>query len=77
MNFIFNVFLNILSAITGQLGPSYDPLFYDVVLYIWGIIFLIVIIIIVIVIIKRKKRKRPTFHDTSFKKHTDSDENLD
>jgi hypothetical protein len=25
-----------LSSLTGQLGPNYDPLFYDVMIYIFG-----------------------------------------
>ena len=33
---IVGIFLNILSSITGQLGPNYDPLFYDVMIYIFG-----------------------------------------
>lgn len=33
---IFGMFVNALSNIFGQLGPSYDPLFYDVMIYIFG-----------------------------------------
>jgi hypothetical protein len=33
---IVGTFLSILSSITGQLGPNYDPLFYDVMIYIFG-----------------------------------------
>jgi len=33
---IVGIFLNILSTLTGQLGPNYDPLFYDVMIYIFG-----------------------------------------
>jgi len=35
---IVGTFLSILSSITGQLGPNYDPLFYDVMIYIFGTI---------------------------------------
>ena len=33
---IFGTVLSILSSIQGQIGPSYDPLFYDTMLYIFG-----------------------------------------
>ena len=33
---LFVMFINALSNIFGQLGPSYDPLFYDVMVYIFG-----------------------------------------
>jgi len=33
MNPIFGALLNILSRVTGQIGPNYDPLIYDVMLY--------------------------------------------
>jgi len=33
---IVGTFLSILSSVTGQLGPNYDPLFYDVMIYIFG-----------------------------------------
>ena len=35
---IFGTILSILSSLTGQLGPNYDPLFYDVMVYIFGTI---------------------------------------
>ena len=35
---IVGTFLSILSTIAGQLGPNYDPLFYDVMIYIFGTI---------------------------------------
>jgi len=45
---IFGTLLSILSSVTGQIGPNYDPLFYDVMLYIFGTmmfsIFLLAII---------------------------------
>jgi len=45
---IFGALLSILSSVTGQIGPNYDPLFYDVMLYIFGTmmfsIFLLAII---------------------------------
>jgi len=34
---IVGTFLSILSSLTGQLGPNYDPLFYDVI-FLLGII---------------------------------------
>ena len=42
---IVGIFLNILSAITGQLGPNYDPLFYDVMIYIFGTIMFTVFLL--------------------------------
>ncbi len=33
---IVGIFLSIISAIAGQLGPNYDPLFFDVMIYIFG-----------------------------------------
>ena len=33
---IAGIFMSILSSVTGQLGPNYDPLFYDVMIYIFG-----------------------------------------
>ena len=33
---IVGTFLSILSPLTGQLGPNSDPLFYDVMFYIFG-----------------------------------------
>jgi len=33
---IFSTFLSMLSTVTLQLGPNYDPLFYDVMVYIFG-----------------------------------------
>jgi len=45
---ILGALLNILSSVTGQIGPNYDPLFYDVMLYSFGTmmfsIFLLAII---------------------------------
>ena len=32
MNSILDVFMSTLSNIFGQLGPNYDPLFYDVMI---------------------------------------------
>jgi len=53
--------LNILSTITGQLGPNYDPLFYDVMIYayvIGGIIFTVIILVIILVILKNRKNTK-------------------
>ena len=33
---IFSTFLSMLSTVTLQLGPNYDPLFHDVMVYIFG-----------------------------------------
>ena len=33
---IFGTLRSILAGVTGQIGPDYDPLFYDVMLYIYG-----------------------------------------
>ena len=56
-----NLFLSILSSITLQLGPNYDPLFYDVMVYIFGtIMFAAVIIGVTVVIIKKRKKTLPT-----------------
>src|SRR3989337_2687371 len=35
---LLGTILSILSTVTGQLGPNYDPLFYDVMVYIFGTI---------------------------------------
>jgi heme/copper-type cytochrome/quinol oxidase subunit 2 len=53
----FTSFFSILSAITGQIGPNYDPLFYDVMLYVTGIVLLIVIIVVITVVAKNRKRR--------------------
>lgn len=37
--------LNFLSSITLQLGPNYDPLFYDVMIYIFGTIMFTVFLL--------------------------------
>ena len=42
---IVGIFLNILSTLTGQLGPNYDPLFYDVMIYIFGTIMFTVFLL--------------------------------
>jgi len=49
--------LNILSIVTGQLGRNYDPLFYDVMIYIiWAVIVLLIILVVIVVILKRHKK---------------------
>jgi len=45
---IVGTFLSILSTLTGQLGPNYDPLFYDVMIYIFGTIMFTVFLLGVI-----------------------------
>ncbi len=42
---ILGTFLSILSSLTGQLGPNYDPLFYDVMIYIFGTIMFTVFLL--------------------------------
>ncbi len=51
--------LNILSIVTGQLGKGIDPLFYDVMIYIYAIVFIIsfILVIISIVYFSRKSSK--------------------
>ncbi len=76
MTAIVEIFLSILSSLTGQLGPNYDPLFYDVMIYIYiSIIFAILIgfaVVIVVVKIIRKRSKsskipgRTSTDDTMF-----------
>jgi len=69
---IFFVFFTILSAITGQLGPNYDPLLYDVVISSTiGIIFLIIIIVVIVLVI-RKIRKNKQFQESFDDSSTDS-----
>ena len=36
---------SILSTVFGQLGPNYDPLFYDVMVYIFGTIMFTVFLL--------------------------------
>jgi NhaP-type Na+/H+ or K+/H+ antiporter len=56
--------MNILSTVTGQLGPAYDPLFYDFMVYAFGsIIFIIIVAAIIIPILMRRKKKKPTKRD--------------
>jgi len=64
---ILSVFFAILSSISGQIGPNYDPLFYDVMLYIVsGIIFLIIIITVIVKVVLaiRKKRKNKQYQES-------------
>ena len=71
------MFFAILSTISGQLGPNYDPLFYDVTFYIaGGIIFLIIMIIVIVLVVSAKSKK------INNKQHVDalddsSDDNID
>jgi len=52
--------LNILSVVTGQLGKGINPLLYDVMIYIYAIVFISFILIISIVyfLLKRSKNKK-------------------
>ncbi len=45
---ILDTLLNLLSSITLQLGPLYDPLFYDVMVYIFGTIMFTVFLLALI-----------------------------
>ena len=54
---MFTSFFSILSAITGQIGPNYDPLFYDVMIYVTGIVLLIIIIAVIVLVNKSRKRR--------------------
>ncbi len=45
---IVGIFLSLLSTVTGQLGPNYDPLFYDVMTYIFGTLMFTVFLLAVI-----------------------------
>ena len=45
---IFGTLLNILTSVTGQIGPNYDPLFYDVMLYIFGTMMFSIFLLAVI-----------------------------
>ena len=45
---ILGIVLNILSSVTGQLGPNYDPLFYDVMTYIFGTIMFTIFLLAMI-----------------------------
>lgn len=61
------ILMNILSSVTGQLGPSYDPLFYDFMVYALGLIIFIIIpvaIIVPILIIRKKKKSTKKDDDT-------------
>ena len=49
-------------SVFGQIGPSYDPLFYDTKDIVYDVIYLVVvpasIIILVVVVIKKMRRKK-------------------
>ena len=45
---VLGMFLNVISALTGQLGPNYDPLFYDVMIYIFGTMMFTVFLLSII-----------------------------
>ena len=45
---IFGALLSILSSVTGQIGPNYDPLFYDVMLCIFGTMMFSIFLLAVI-----------------------------
>ena len=58
---MFSTFLSILSFIHNQLGPNYDPMFYDIMIYVYVILFIIFIIMIVSIVyyfVKKSKRKK-------------------
>ena len=45
---IFGTILSVLSSVTGQLGPNYDPLFFDVMVYIFGTIMFTIFLLALI-----------------------------
>ena len=45
MSALFGLLVGILSHFTGQIGPAYDPLFYDVMVYIFGTMMFAVFIL--------------------------------
>ncbi len=45
---IFGTILSILSSVTGQLCPNYDPLFFDVMVYIFGTIMFTIFLLALI-----------------------------
>jgi len=73
---LYSVIFSILSSIRGQLGPNYDPLFYDVILYtIVGVIFLIILIVVIVVVVKnRKGEKNIQYQESSDKLEEESEE---
>ena len=52
-------FLSLLSIITGQLGPDYNPAFNDDKIMLYLVIIFVIIIIGIIVKIVRRKVKTP------------------
>ena len=73
---LYSVIFSILSSIRGQLGPNYDPLFYDVILYtIVGVIFLIILIVVIVVVVKnRKGEKNIQYQESPDKLEEESEE---
>ncbi|HEY9398498.1 MAG TPA: hypothetical protein VIP29_01230 [Nitrososphaeraceae archaeon] len=55
MEGLFTVIGNALNNLIGQIGPSYDPLFYDVMVYIFGTIMFAVFLLAVIAFYMRRK----------------------
>jgi hypothetical protein len=45
---VIGTIFSILSSLTGQLGPNYDPLFFDVMVYIFGTIMFTVFLLALI-----------------------------
>jgi len=52
---------NSVHSLIGQIGPSYDPLFYDVMVYIFGTMMFAVFLLAAIAFWLRKKRSRWRF----------------
>ena len=52
---LFTMIGNTLHSLIGQIGPSYDPLFYDVMVYIFGTIMFAVFLLAVIAFYLRRK----------------------
>ena len=49
------VLTNAFHSLIGQIGPAYDPLFYDVMVYIFGTMLFAVFLLSVIAFYLRKK----------------------
>jgi hypothetical protein len=52
---LFTMIGNTLHSLIGQIGPSYDPLFYDVMVYIFGTMMFAVFLLAVIAFYMRRK----------------------
>ena len=55
--FLLATLFNILPTVTGQMGPNYNPLLFDVILNIVAVVIVIIIgiVIIIVFLVTRKK----------------------